>query len=546
MQVLSTSEQAEPTLQAPLKIAIRDAAGFSPFSIAVLRGHYELAKKIVEICLTQYHKDDGISSRKRWTMRNDDDDDDEYYSEDDSEYDGRAGHEHLPIFAELVSDNFTIDNLGEVATVVKSDVLPLTMIEWDCYPDRLLATPEGFGKDGRYGLLRYSVETDNMEIFKFIMKLGAEQQELLAEDEDDPKCYEVGVDIFRTAIARGRTVMLGEMIKSSGAGVPLNNLLKDSGVEVKTKPKYYQGLSVGGKKRADWAQAPGERRQVIEETSPPLLTAAQNANLDSIEWFSSGAPLRKYKEFAEANKNDKRIKTLQSGKGLDKIIEKWLSSGSKCPLLLRDNLLTFTGEFILHAAVSSSFNKDKPEEVTKYAEVIKHLITDTPTLLEQKSSAGYTPLHFAICTEEPLSAKLLIEHGANQRNRDKQGRNLIHSLITRYSREAEAVKKIKAFLELFDADAIRQMLLERCAVENGALTPLGLYLSLKQRGYPSTGEDIVSLLAEYSTGEELEMINGEGDLPLHVVRKSSLIECQLLTSTYRLFERISQILPPNF
>jgi hypothetical protein len=29
--------------------------------------------------------------------------------------------------------------------------------------------------------------------------------------------------------------------------------------------------------------------------------------------------------------------------------------------------------------------------------------------------------------------------------------------------------------------------------------------------------DIVEVLTSYSLGEELEMINGEGDLPLHVV-----------------------------
>ena len=84
------------------------------------------------------------------------------------------------------------------------------------------------------------------------------------------------------------------------------------------------------KKRSDWAQNPhGNAHHVVEETSPPLLTAARNKNIDSVEWFSSTAPLRKYKEFAEANKNDKRIKTLQEGKGFDKTIETWLNSHRK-------------------------------------------------------------------------------------------------------------------------------------------------------------------------------------------------------------------------
>jgi hypothetical protein len=64
--------------------------------------------------------------------------------------------------------------------------------------------------------------------------------------------------------------MLSIMVKSTGVGIPLNALVKKSGVELETKPKYYQGLSVGGKKRADWAQAPGERSHVVEERIPPV------------------------------------------------------------------------------------------------------------------------------------------------------------------------------------------------------------------------------------------------------------------------------------
>jgi len=119
-------------------------------------------------------------------------------------------------------------------------------------------------------------------------------------------------------------------VQATGVGIPLNDLIKKSGVEIKTKPKYYQGLSVGGKKRADWAQAPGGNVKVIEEKIPPLLQAAHNGSLDSVEWFMSDAPMRRYKEFAQSNKHDKRIKTLEeSGKGFDKTIGKWLIASSE-------------------------------------------------------------------------------------------------------------------------------------------------------------------------------------------------------------------------
>ncbi len=70
------ASEEEMPLNAPLKIAVQDGSGFSPFSIAVLRGHRELARKIVEICATQYYKDDGLSSRQRFRTAADSDNED--------------------------------------------------------------------------------------------------------------------------------------------------------------------------------------------------------------------------------------------------------------------------------------------------------------------------------------------------------------------------------------------------------------------------------------------------------------------------------------
>jgi hypothetical protein len=105
-------------------------------------------------------------------------------------------------------------------------------------------------------------------------------------------------------------------------------------VELKTKPRYYQGLSVGGKKRADWAQAPGSHQHIIEEKTPPLLQAAKFGSIESFEWFMSDAPMRRYKEFAEKNSHDKRIKTLEQAKGFDKTIDSWLTAKSKLLTLI--------------------------------------------------------------------------------------------------------------------------------------------------------------------------------------------------------------------
>jgi ankyrin repeat protein len=193
--------QDEKPLQAPLQIAVRDGNGFSPFSIAVLQGHHKLAQTIVEICIAQYHQDDG-SLRKRWNMHSMDSDDEGYSDEDDDN--------KLPIYSELVSDKYTIDSVGEVSDAVKSDVLPLMMIEWPCYTTRLLNPSKE--DDTQYSLLEHAVVMNDMDLLKFIIQLGAEQQAALADGEDDQKFYTIARPIFHQAIKRGRTQMLAEMV----------------------------------------------------------------------------------------------------------------------------------------------------------------------------------------------------------------------------------------------------------------------------------------------------------------------------------------------
>ncbi|XMA08763.1 hypothetical protein WAI453_001554 [Rhynchosporium graminicola] len=318
-------------IELPLRVAIMDGNGFSPFSIAVLRGHYDLAKKIVDICMVQYHKDDGLTSRQRWTMRTGDSDDE--YDSDGDYHNNRV----FPIYSEFVNDRFTVDNLGEVSNIVKSIVLPSEMIEWTCVPQRFLDTPRN-DLATRSTLLEHAVLSGNMELLKFIIGIGAEQKALTAEDDDDQTSYTISQSVFFAAIKKGRTSMLAEMIKATGVGIPLNALVQKIGVEIKTKSRLYQGLSVGGKKRADWAQAPGGELKVIEERVPPLLQAARFGSVESVEWFMSEAPLRRYNEFAEANKHDKRIKTLtDSKKGFEKIISSWMNAKSTYFLSGRTN-----------------------------------------------------------------------------------------------------------------------------------------------------------------------------------------------------------------
>ncbi len=120
------------------------------------------------------------------------------------------------------------------------------------------------------------------------------------------------------------------MIKISGAELPLEILVKQSGVQEEEKPKYYQGLSIGGKKMTKWArERGGSGHDTLNESTPPLLQAAYQGGLAAVEWFLSDTPLRLYKEYAANNAADSQLKTLTKAHGgLDQVFSTWLKQRS--------------------------------------------------------------------------------------------------------------------------------------------------------------------------------------------------------------------------
>ena len=157
----------------------------------------------------------------------------------------------------------------------------------------------------------------------------------------------------------------------------------------------------------------------------------------------------------------------------------------------------------------------------KYLALVKHLLSVLPESLEQKSSEGWTPLHVALYVQSHDIVSWLISAGADQRARDKLGRNVVHALVGNRNGGAKTSgRKLQSMIDLFDKDNIQEMLLERCISHPGALTPLAYWMSCSGGSWKRT--NIIEILSKYSTGEDLEMINGEGDLPLHVAIKQGL------------------------
>lgn len=325
----------------PLQIAVTDRNGFSPFSLAALRGHFSVAKATLEIVRAQYKPKEPKGHTR--------------YQINEESYIGNVGlqDEDLGIYSEIIDDQFTVENIGEVATQVECSTTPLEVLNWECAarlfieqdhitdekrrdfelalpfsrPSMLSLGARRSGEPGMpYHLVDYAVWTDNIPLLVFLLNLG---QELTNRDtEAESTIYTLSENSFLLAIIMGRVGCLEELIKRTGAGLPIDELAKNSGVESNEKPKFYQGLTIRGKKRADWSSY-FRMRRLMEEGSP-LLIAAFYGKLESTKWFLGKEPGQLYTAFTKTYEHDKRLKRLeQSANGVEGSLKNWLGTRSK-------------------------------------------------------------------------------------------------------------------------------------------------------------------------------------------------------------------------
>lgn len=321
----------------------------SPFSIAATQGHLEVAKAIIEIVQIQY-KPKEQRGQRRYLMDGE--------NSDDPKAPLGQGDDEIHIYSELIDDQFTIENIGEVATQVECPITPLEVFSWEG-AGRFPTEQDGISQDerleiqskiecileggkrlygGYYGynearvplsLVEYAIWTDDISLLVFLLELGQDLTNRQAEA--DPPIYTVREYTFQLAIILGRLHCLEVLIQRTGAGLPINELLKKSGVKIDDKPKYYEGLTIRGKKRKEWAMTQPWMQSQNHEKTPPLLAAAFYGKLESVKWFLSNSPVEQYLAFAKTYEHDKRFNHLAvSAGGIEKAIKNWLGSRSKC------------------------------------------------------------------------------------------------------------------------------------------------------------------------------------------------------------------------
>lgn len=181
---------------------------------------------------------------------------------------------------------------------------------------------------------RYAMVSRNFELFHFW--LSCCQKASRMQSNNTSPFLGLNTSDFHFALKHGFIEELSAMIKFTGAELPLDALIKQSGIQEEKKPKYYQGLSIGGKKMTNWArERGGSYPNTMGESTPPLLQAAHQGGLAAVEWFLSDTPFRLYKEYGTNNASDPRLKTLAKAHGgLDQVFSTWLKQRSQSAQLL--------------------------------------------------------------------------------------------------------------------------------------------------------------------------------------------------------------------
>ncbi|KAL6855852.1 ankyrin [Trichoderma novae-zelandiae] len=512
--------------EAPLKMAIYDNIQNSPFSVAFLRGHHTAAKAILEIIRAQWSAPEKEQVRYKMQSR-DDNDESEACDEEDGE---SESDDELRIVSETIDKAFTIEDIGQISMQVKSHVRPMAVITGDAH--RIImkdGAPPELG--GTASLFRQAIEAEDTTSLKLLLGLVKEyeESELAGDAEGSSKRFNLGSNDFLFAVQSGNTEALSLLIKRTGAGIPLDHLVKKSGAELKQKPRYYQGLTVYGKKRKDWAQA--GRNMVVRTTglqTPPLLHAALGGRLEAVEFFLSDKPHRLYAEFAKSKAalEDPRLKHLtQSPIGFDRVISKWLGA---------DN------DFVLHTAILASPSEDS-------VNLVKYLIESYPDSIERKTSGGDTPLMLACRLGYVQFAKMLMDANANQCTRNHQGENILHAAVA----GNPMARSLRRLLDIVDPGLRTHLFTERKSLQANGLTPLHAWIS-QVSGVPQQDNsvyhtrrsrrwqynhhptpvpytrtvnivDMLKLMLEYSKGEELDMLNGAGDTCLHTAVMQKMV-----------------------
>lgn len=508
IKAMTLQSWGKDSQNAPLEAAVTDAQGFTIFSLALFRGHEDVARAVLEIVHAQY---DPPKDKKKFSISVGEDDD------------------AIKIDSEIVDDVFTTEILAGISTKVRSKQTPLTVIGLNSSITRFLHMDDagseilgpllawgGYAYRGYGGsALQYAIVMDDAALVTRLLDLEEDfkaPDETLSSHEED----------LLLAIKFGRIPIIERLAERTGAGLVLDSMIAESGITVEEDSKFYQGLTVDGVKKKSWAKAPGGSVETSRTVVSPLLLAAHcgtEGALESCKFFAGDKPRESYQRFVNSHVGDRRLHSLERlPGGISQAITSFLDNNR---------------ELALQAAVLASHNNSP---------VIKFLLASMPESLHVGNSKGRTALELAFQLRQVDVARLLIEHGAYQRARNIDSDNLLHVLFTPtcgsgqriHYRNENDVSVIGSMISLLDEGGLGAMLQERSSTDPGSMTPLARFLGSAKVLYSDDRKSLayhlqvfkllLELSMKYAAGADLELVSGSGDTPLHICVKRQLYE----------------------
>lgn len=225
--------------QPPLKIAITDNFGNSPFSLAFLQCHLDVAKAILEIVQAQWSPPEGEQTRFR------------IVHDGEGDEDGKGGSDGNPLLVpEKVDRTFTIEDIGKISMLVESHVKPLEVL-CSSAPSFLVDKGKVIQEFDSRTMFMHAIDREDAWKLRFLLKMGKHFAGRLrgGKEEDSGEMFTFPESDFTWALAKGTPRSVGLIIESTGAGMPLDDMVRKRGIEIKQTPRYYQGLTVYGAKR---------------------------------------------------------------------------------------------------------------------------------------------------------------------------------------------------------------------------------------------------------------------------------------------------------
>lgn len=512
----------------PIPVAVRDEAGYSPFSIAVVRGHYKLAEIILEIAAAQYKPAKNAPSY-RYRLAGHDDNDSEAMSD--------SGEGTPRIIAELVDDEFTINDIAGLSSAVASKTSPVELLQWECHTWRVLdqdpVVAHQILRDGepnfsfwrvekyswnefhrlfdshmsyyRDSLVRLAIYQNDLRMLRFVLRMAAEY-DITANEQ--PKTIVTNM-VSRTALylaaKLGRIEIMAELFAKTGIGLPLSKMTKKSGAKITSQSEFYQGLTVHGRKRQDWAaEGRGHGSDCANEADMSIiLDMTFNGSIATIEYCMSGGPLRHLKDFAQANIDaDARIQALSHMPGgIDKALTAWWKARM---------------HLALHIAIMAPPLEDGS------CPAFDHALEAFPQHLESRDNNGNTPLHTAVRLGRVYAIRALLKAGADQLSRNEKGENVVSMIMSTQLYTTDNVELLPSILRMFDSELVTEMLLQRDTSTpvygHISMTPLARALVTNQPCQNAI--NMCQYVFDYTDGKDVAVLDGAGNYIIHYLARS--------------------------